>query len=84
MQIDASGILADKSNERISVLDNACGLGVVTSLLYDLAGDKASQFDVYAGDITSGMVDASNEKFKAKNWPVSARILDMQESCVVA
>lgn len=64
------------------VLDNACGTGVVSSLLYDsdLLGTSAKEnLQVTCGDFSEVMVQAVRERINGSNWKgANAQLVDAQ------
>ncbi|KAJ6535126.1 S-adenosyl-L-methionine-dependent methyltransferase [Mycena capillaripes] len=59
------------------VLDNACGGGVVTSLLFNTIG-KTSDVHVVCGDLENYMVESAAERIKQNGWDAEAVVADAQ------
>ncbi|KAJ7126011.1 S-adenosyl-L-methionine-dependent methyltransferase [Mycena epipterygia] len=59
------------------VLDNACGRGVVTSILFDAIG-KTNDVRVVCGDLENYMVQSTAERIKANGWNAEAVVIDAQ------
>ncbi|KAJ7926159.1 S-adenosyl-L-methionine-dependent methyltransferase [Mycena leptocephala] len=59
------------------VLDNACGGGVVASLLFNAIGNT-SDVRVVCGDVEEYMVQSAAEKIKANGWSGEATLADAQ------
>ncbi|KAJ6563644.1 S-adenosyl-L-methionine-dependent methyltransferase [Mycena vulgaris] len=57
------------------VLDNACGGGVVASLLFNALG-KTSDVRVVCGDLEEYMVNSTAERIKANGWNAEATVVD--------
>ncbi|KAJ7116856.1 S-adenosyl-L-methionine-dependent methyltransferase [Mycena epipterygia] len=59
------------------VLENACGGGVVTSILFDAIG-KTNDVRVVCGDLESYMVKSAAERIKVNGWNAEAVVVDAQ------
>ncbi|KAF8198822.1 S-adenosyl-L-methionine-dependent methyltransferase [Mycena galopus ATCC 62051] len=59
------------------VLDNACGAGVVTSLLFSTIG-KTNNIHVVCGDLEEYMVNTTAERIKKNGWNADASVADAQ------
>ncbi|KAJ7073234.1 S-adenosyl-L-methionine-dependent methyltransferase [Mycena belliarum] len=59
------------------VLDNACGAGILTSLLFEAVG-QTSDVRVVCGDIEEYMVNSAAERIKANGWSAEAVVVDAQ------
>ncbi|KAF7341148.1 Methyltransf-25 domain-containing protein [Mycena venus] len=59
------------------VLDNACGGGVATSILFNTIG-KTSDVRVVCGDLEEYMVKSSAERIKTNGWNAEATVADAQ------
>jgi ubiquinone/menaquinone biosynthesis C-methylase UbiE len=62
------------------VLDNACGLGIVTSLLYEMLQEGAKDgLQITCGDISEGMVQGVQHQIDTdKLKGASAQVVDAQ------
>ncbi|KAJ5363696.1 Acetylaranotin bis-thiomethyltransferase [Penicillium cataractarum] len=83
--IDQSGLVANsKANpdSPLVVLDNACGTGIVSSILQHELGDQAkSNLKLTCGDISQGMLDYVNHRIDKENWQnVEVKTVDAQDS----
>ncbi|KAJ6496328.1 S-adenosyl-L-methionine-dependent methyltransferase [Mycena sanguinolenta] len=59
------------------VLDNACGGGVLTSILFNAVG-KSTDVAVTCGDVKEYMVRSAAERIKANGWNAEATEADAQ------
>ncbi|KAJ6496206.1 S-adenosyl-L-methionine-dependent methyltransferase [Mycena sanguinolenta] len=59
------------------VLDNACGGGLLTSLLFDAIG-KSTDTTVVCGDLEEYMVRSSADRIKSNGWNAEATVADAQ------
>ena len=60
-----------------NVLDNACGAGVLTSLLFNAIGES-TDITVTCGDVKEYMVRSAAERIKANGWNAEAIEADAQ------
>jgi len=60
------------------VLDNACGGGVVTSLLFDAIKGQTNDVRVVCGDLEDYMVKSAAERIKTNEWNAEATVADAQ------
>ena len=70
-----------QSTTRVTVLDNACGNGIVTQIVFDAFGeDQRARLQVTAGDFSPSMVNVAKERIVKNNWTSQAKadIIDMQ------
>jgi len=58
------------------VLDNACGMGVVTAMLF--ASNAPKDTKVVCGDISQPMIDAAQKRIAAAGWNAEAKVVDAQ------
>jgi ubiquinone/menaquinone biosynthesis C-methylase UbiE len=79
--IDLSGVLTVCSPRVI--FDNACGTGLVTSLLHK-AGEnpvRPDQDRIVMGDISESMIESVKERISLTPWPVTeAQVVDAQNT----
>lgn len=83
--IDQSGLIANsKANpdKPLVVLDNACGTGVVSSILQEELDDQAkSKLKLTCGDISQGMLDYVKHRIGVEKWQnVEVKTVDAQDS----
>ncbi|KAJ7649141.1 S-adenosyl-L-methionine-dependent methyltransferase [Mycena polygramma] len=71
-----SGLLPTPPTEAL-VLDNACGAGVLASVLFNTVG-KTSDVRVVCGDLEEGMIEMSTERIKTNGWNAEATVADAQ------
>ena len=67
-------------SEKLVVLDNACGTGIVTLHLYGALSPAAkANIEVVCGDFAPGMVKSVQERIEANGWTgATAKIVDAQ------
>jgi ubiquinone/menaquinone biosynthesis C-methylase UbiE len=72
--------LLEPSDNPLIILDNACGTGVITSLLYDSLGDSEKEkLQIVCGDFSQGMLDAVQETINTRGWKgAKAQLVDAQ------
>ncbi|KAF7364276.1 Methyltransf-25 domain-containing protein [Mycena sanguinolenta] len=63
--------------QNAKVLDNACGSGVLTSLLFDAIGNSTDTA-VVCGDLKEHMANSAWERIKANGWNAEATVADSQ------
>lgn len=83
--IDQSGLVANsKANPDtpLVVLDNACGTGIVSSILQKELDDQAKKnLKLTCGDISPGMLDYVKHRIGEENWQnVEVKVVDAQDS----
>lgn len=83
--IDQTGLVANsKANpdSPLVVLDNACGTGIVSSILqHELDEQVKSNMKLTCGDISQGMLDYVNHRIGKENWQnVEVKTVDAQAS----
>ena len=78
--IRQSGIDKVDGTQDLVVLDNACGTGVLTSLLYEhIPAAAKPRLQVVCGDFASGMVESVKERIAQSGWTnATAKIMDAQ------
>lgn len=76
--ISSDGAIVHSEKKR-SILDNACGTGILTSLLFNLEA-KSEGLEVLCGDIAESMVESVKQKIAKNSWNATAQILDSQVS----
>lgn len=83
--IDQSGIVADsKSNPSrpLVVFDNACGTGIVSSILHhELGDDVLNKWGLTCGDISEGMLNYTRRRMEEEKWQnAETKIVDAQKT----
>jgi len=80
--LDKAGLLLPAPKQPLVVLDNACGTGVVTSvLLQELGGPAKAGVEVVCGDCNPLVVQATQELAELEKWEgVRAEVIYMQAS----
>lgn len=83
--IDQSGLVANsKANPDtpLVVLDNACGTGIVSSILqHELDDEVKNNLKLTCGDISQGMLDYVKHRVGEENWQnVEVKVVDAQDS----
>ena len=64
---------------RATILDIACGAGVVTALLMQKGGGSyVKDLSVVCGDLDQTMVDMAADRIRENGWPARAERLDAQ------
>jgi SAM-dependent methyltransferase len=66
--IAQSGILATPPGSSLNVFDNACGMGIMASLLHESESLKSSRLDVLCGDLSPPMVEETRTLASEKKW----------------
>lgn len=55
--------------DKLVILDNACGTGIITQKIMDLVDDKtAPKVHITGADYADAMVNAFKEKIEAEGW----------------
>ena len=78
--IKQAKLLEPSNDGSLVILDNACGTGVITSLLYEMLGDgEREKLQVICGDFSEGMVNAVQEMIETCGWKgAKAQLIDAQ------
>jgi len=76
--IKQAGLLQTPLQRPPIILDNACGTGIVTALLYQtLPKENLAGMDVVSGDISTGMVEAVQQRIDENGWKgVKTQVVD--------
>ncbi|KAJ5907606.1 hypothetical protein N7495_000288 [Penicillium taxi] len=82
--IEQSNIIANSKlnpNQPLVVLDNACGTGVVSSILHHELGDKVKKnWKLTCGDISPGMIESTRRRAEEEQWSnATTQVLDAQK-----
>ncbi|PYH45152.1 gliotoxin thiomethyltransferase [Aspergillus saccharolyticus JOP 1030-1] len=70
-----------QSNSRV-ILDNACGLGIVSSILNRTLDDNAkSRWSLTCGDLNETMIESTRKRIALEKWPnAEAKVVDAQST----
>lgn len=81
--ISQSGITTHATNpdKPLIVFDNACGTGVVSSLLHQLLDKKSKgSWSLTCGDISENMLEYARQRMVGENWTnTTMKIVDAQD-----
>ncbi|KAJ7706849.1 S-adenosyl-L-methionine-dependent methyltransferase [Mycena rosella] len=72
-----SGLLPEPAANAV-VLDNACGSGVLATILFNTVGVD-SGVKVVCGDLAEVMVETASKRIQENNWNAEARIADAHQ-----
>ena len=77
--IQQAGLL-QTTNGPLVVLDNACGTGVVSSLMYEMLDEDAKErLQLTCGDFSQGMVQSVQQRIVDSGWKgAKAQVVDAQ------
>lgn len=83
--IDQSGMVMDANanpEKPLVVLDNACGTGVVSSLLHQQLNEKVQEnWHLTCGDISEAMLEYTRGRLQREGWQnTEVKIVDAQET----
>lgn len=83
--IEQSGLVmdADTNPEKpLVVLDNACGSGIVSSLLHQQLDEKVKEnWQLTCGDISEAMLEYTRGRLQSEGWRnTEVKIVDAQET----
>ncbi|KAM5469143.1 hypothetical protein MauCBS54593_004495 [Microsporum audouinii] len=82
--VEQSGILSIRTEEeRLSILDNACGTGAVSAVLHEMLHDWKAEngWTLTCADLSEAMINAVQEKIDAEGWTnTETVIVDMQKT----
>ena len=83
--IDQTGLVANSKvnpDKPLVVLDNACGTGIVSSILQQELDDQIkSNLKLTCGDLSPGMLDYVKHRISQENWQnVEVKTVDVQDS----
>ena len=78
--IKQSGLDRADGSKKLVVLDNACGTGIVTVLLYETLSPAAkANLEVVAGDFSPAMVQSVQARIEQSGWKgASSKVVDAQ------
>lgn len=65
------------STTKRTILDNACGTGIVTSLLFR-PESKSENLEVLCGDVAEPMIEGVKQKIAEKGWNATTQVVDSQ------
>ena len=79
--IEKAGLL-DPTEDHLTILDNACGTGVVAAALHDtLDQSTKDRMDLVCGDFAEPMLEVLKERIEANAWVnTKAQLVDAQAS----
>jgi ubiquinone/menaquinone biosynthesis C-methylase UbiE len=82
--VDQSKVIAEsKANpdQPLVILDNACGTGIISSILNDKVDDIVKgKWKLTSGDISSAMIEYTKLRMQQEGWKnTETRILDAQK-----
>jgi ubiquinone/menaquinone biosynthesis C-methylase UbiE len=67
--LEQAGLTIYPNGAPLSVFDNACGNGVVTTALHETMKDRPQDtYDVICGDFADAMVEATRQRITSENW----------------
>jgi ubiquinone/menaquinone biosynthesis C-methylase UbiE len=78
--IKQAKLLEPSNGGSLIILDNACGTGLITSLLYEMLGDSEKEkLQIICGDFSEGMVNVVQETINTCGWKgAKAQLVDAQ------
>ena len=81
-QCDIINTANNNHNKPLVVLDNACGTGIVSSILHEKLDDAVkSHWKLTCGDISPGMVEYSQRRMAGEGWQnAEVKIVDAQDT----
>lgn len=76
--IKQAGLLQTSLARPPVILDNACGTGILTTLLYQsLPEETLKDMELICGDISTGMIEAVQQRIDENGWKgVKAQVVD--------
>ncbi|KAI9698156.1 MAG: hypothetical protein M1836_004158 [Candelina mexicana] len=79
--IRQAGLLSTESNAPLVVLDNACGSGIVSSLLYKMLDEGSkSRLRLTCSDLSELFVKSVSERIEEEGWKgAEAKVIDMRK-----
>lgn len=68
----------DNIRKPLTILDNACGTGIISEQLFDILGESTKKgMKLVCGDLSEVMVNYVKEKIEEKGWKnAEARVVD--------
>lgn len=83
--IDQSRLVVDANTNPdapLTVLDNACGTGVISSILQEKLDDRTKQnWMLTCGDISSSMLDYTKNRMELEGWAnTEIKLVDAQDT----
>ncbi|KAJ5924044.1 hypothetical protein N7466_008231 [Penicillium verhagenii] len=83
--IDQTGIVADSHSSRdcpLLVLDNACGTGVISSILQrDLDHEVKTNWQLTCSDVSPGMLEYTRRRLESEKWlNAEVKTVDAQDT----
>lgn len=79
--IEQSGV-ATRTERPLVILDNACGTGVISSLLHRILDeDTRSNWELTCGDSSEAMVSITKDRIEEEGWNnAEAKVVDAQQT----
>lgn len=82
--VEQSGILStERGEEALSILDHACGTGVVSGVLHEKLSDwkVKSEWKLTCADLSEAMIDAVKARINAEGWKnTDTAVVDLQKA----
>ena len=83
--IDQSGVVADSKTHQdrpLVVLDNACGTGVISSILHhELDHQVKAKWQLTCGDFSDGMLEYTRRRIESEKWlNAEVKTVDAQDT----
>ncbi|KAJ5914374.1 hypothetical protein N7504_003257 [Penicillium tannophilum] len=83
--VDQSGVVADSKSHQdrpLVVLDNACGTGVISSVLHhDLDEQVKARWKLTCGDFSDGMLEYTRRRIDSEKWMnAEVKSIDAQDT----
>jgi ubiquinone/menaquinone biosynthesis C-methylase UbiE len=77
--LEQAGINSTRE-DALTILDDACGTGVVSSQLYELLGNSAKEkLELVCGDISAPMIQYTSDRIEKSGWKgARAQVFDAQ------
>jgi ubiquinone/menaquinone biosynthesis C-methylase UbiE len=67
------------TKDKLVILDNACGTGIVSKNIHEMAGSNVSKLDLTCADFAEGMINVVQDRIDSTPWPnTKAVIADVQ------
>lgn len=83
--LDQTGLVTEANSDpskTLVVLDNACGTGIVSSILHNKLDDAVkATWKLTCGDISPGMIEYTRRRMDRESWQnAEVRIVDAQDT----
>jgi ubiquinone/menaquinone biosynthesis C-methylase UbiE len=63
------------TKNKLVVLDNACGTGVVSKTIHEMAGNNISKLDLTCADFAEGMINIVQDRIDSTPWPNTKTVM---------